>query len=75
MQEMLLKNTVRAQVAGRRVRAHLEEVRQRAAEDGERGESPIQTVIIILAGVAGALLIGGVLAAVYAKYGGKLGGA
>ncbi|MFF0746645.1 hypothetical protein ACFYVL_40280 [Streptomyces sp. NPDC004111] len=75
MKEMLLKSTVRAQAAGRRVRAHLEEVRQRAAEDGERGESPIQTVIIILAGVAGALIIAGALAALYAKYGGKLGGA
>jgi hypothetical protein len=74
MSNVLLKTTVRAQAAGRRVRAHLEEVRQRATEDGERGESPIQTVIIIIAGVTGALIIAGGLAVLYAKYNGKLAG-
>ena len=74
MSTVLLKTTVRAQAAAQRVRAHLETVRQRAAEDGERGESPIQTVIIIIAGVTGALLIAGALAVLYGKYSGKLAG-
>ncbi|MEU8893706.1 hypothetical protein [Streptomyces sp. NPDC048442] len=73
MRRILLKTTVRAQAATLQFRTHLEEVHQRATEDGDRGEAPIPTVIIVLASIAGALLIGGVLAAVYAKWGGKLG--
>jgi hypothetical protein len=70
----MLKTAVRAQAAAHRVRTHLDTVQQQAREDGERGDSPISTVIITIAVVTGALLIAGGLAALYAKYNGQLGG-
>ncbi|GHA48020.1 hypothetical protein GCM10010329_83060 [Streptomyces spiroverticillatus] len=74
MSPFLIKTAVRAQSLEHRVRARLNTVREHGALGGDRGESPIQTVIIVLAGLAGALLIAGGLAALYAKYGGQMAG-
>ncbi|MGW9452457.1 hypothetical protein [Streptomyces sp. NPDC055632] len=55
------------------IRSRLEEVHQEAKTQGDRGDSPISTVVIIVAAVTGALLIAGGLAAAYARANGKLG--
>ncbi|MDF3141066.1 MULTISPECIES: hypothetical protein [unclassified Streptomyces] len=73
MKNTLLKaqTTVALQAAALRTRltdAH-EEIKTR----GDRGDSPVSTVIIIVAAIVGALLIAGGLAALYAKANGKLG--
>ncbi|MFF1511911.1 hypothetical protein [Streptomyces sp. NPDC058326] len=56
------------------IRSRLEEVHQEAKERGDRGESSISTVVIIIAVVAGALVIAGGLAAAYGRANGKLSG-
>ncbi|MFB7512889.1 hypothetical protein [Streptomyces sp. NPDC056144] len=53
-------------------RARLETLRQEAKSD--RGEGPISTVVIIVAAVAGAVLIAGGLALAYSRANGKLSG-
>ncbi|MCX5231491.1 hypothetical protein ACIO8G_35260 [Streptomyces sp. NPDC087219] len=56
------------------IRTRLEEVQQEAKDRGDRGDSPISTVVIIVAAVAGALIIAGGLAAAYGRANGKLSG-
>ncbi|MEV6400956.1 hypothetical protein AB0M39_40315 [Streptomyces sp. NPDC051907] len=67
-----LKAAVHAERLARSVRARLAAVRAEAAENKDRGDGPIPTVIIVLATIAGAALIAGGMAALYAKYSGKL---
>ncbi|MFJ2745422.1 hypothetical protein ACIO3O_37835 [Streptomyces sp. NPDC087440] len=74
MSPLLLKTAVRAQTLKHAMDTRLEKLRERGALSDDRGESPIQTVIIVLAGLTGALLIGGGLAALYAKYNGQMAG-
>lgn len=69
---------LRAQVAATTrfwaIRSHLEEVHQQATKQGDRGDSPISNVVILIAAVTGAILIAGGLAAAYGRANGKLSG-
>ncbi|WP_260605459.1 hypothetical protein [Streptomyces sp. WAC01280] len=56
------------------IRSRLEEVHQEAKTRGDRGDSPISTVVIIVAAVAGAVIIAGGLALAYSRANGKLSG-
>ncbi|MFJ5877408.1 hypothetical protein [Streptomyces sp. S1] len=56
------------------IRSHLEEVHQQATKQGDRGDSPISNVVILIAAVTGAILIAGGLAAAYGRANGKLSG-
>jgi ABC-type hemin transport system substrate-binding protein len=69
-----LRTTVKAQTLAQAARTRLQAVRDEVAERGDRGDGPIPTVIIILATIAGALLIAGALATLYGKYSAKIGG-
>jgi ABC-type hemin transport system substrate-binding protein len=69
-----LRATVKAQTLARAVRTRVQAVQDEVAERGDRGDGPIPTVIIIMATIAGALLIAGALATLYGKYSAKLGG-
>ncbi len=62
--------TVTAGVLHSRLRALQQEIR----DGDDRGDSPISTVVIIVAAVAGALLIAGGLATAYSRANGKLSG-
>lgn len=74
MKEATTKAAVLAVVHRRAVQRRLQAIRARAAEEGDRGDGPISTVIIIMASIAGALVIAGALAVLYGKYAGKLTG-
>jgi len=67
-----LKAAVALTVLATGLNSHLHEIRTQARAQGERGDGPISTVIIVLATIAGAALIAGTLAVVYGKYNGKL---
>ncbi|MET9955999.1 hypothetical protein ABZ135_31265 [Streptomyces sp. NPDC006339] len=56
------------------LRSRLESAVQQAKANGDRGDSPISTVVIIIAAVTGAILIAGGLAAAYGRANGKLNG-
>ncbi|MEV6786824.1 hypothetical protein [Streptomyces sp. NPDC051098] len=55
-------------------RERLDLIRQEADQASDRGDGPISTVIIIMASIAGALVIAGALAVLYGKYATKLTG-
>lgn len=57
-----------------RLTKRLAKAQDEISERGDRSDGPIPTVIIILATVAGALLIAGTLAVLYSKADGKLSG-
>ncbi|MGW3521566.1 hypothetical protein ACWEP8_33240 [Streptomyces hydrogenans] len=56
------------------LRSRLETLQQEIKDGDDRGDSPISTVVIVVAAVTGALLIAGGLAAAYARANGKLSG-
>ncbi|MEU6621965.1 hypothetical protein ABZ926_14490 [Streptomyces litmocidini] len=64
--------TVTAAALRSRVETLWQDVKNGDTDD--RGDSPISTVVIIVAAVAGALLIAGGLAAAYGRANGKLSG-
>ncbi|MEJ8640169.1 hypothetical protein [Streptomyces sp. MS2.AVA.5] len=68
------KAAVTATVLAHAVRERLDAIRQEADQGSDRGDGPISTVIIIMASIAGALVIAGALAVLYGKYATKLTG-
>ncbi|MFD0367655.1 hypothetical protein [Streptomyces sp. NPDC127114] len=74
MKSPLLYAQAALTVTAAALRARLESAAQQVKDDGDRGDSPISTVVIIVAAVAGALLIAGGLAAAYGRANGKLNG-
>ncbi|MGW6557622.1 hypothetical protein [Streptomyces hydrogenans] len=56
------------------LRTRLETLQKEIKDGDDRGDSPISTVVIVVAAVTGALLIAGGLAAAYARANGKLSG-
>ncbi|GAA3044279.1 hypothetical protein GCM10017562_01500 [Streptomyces roseofulvus] len=74
MKSPLLYAQAALTTAAAAVRWRLEHLAKEVKEGDDRGDSPISTVVIIVAAVAGALLIAGGLAAAYARANGKLSG-
>ncbi|WP_406451532.1 hypothetical protein OG782_16180 [Streptomyces sp. NBC_00876] len=70
----LNKLTTRATASLAMVLAVLADRVERGAQDPDRGDISITTVIIWVAAVAGALLIAGTIAAVVSRYNGQLAG-
>ncbi|MFE6782088.1 hypothetical protein ACFVFF_07490 [Streptomyces sp. NPDC057680] len=71
---LLLRAQAAATACAWALRSRLEEARAEARDRGDRGDSPISTVVIIIAAVTGALLIAGGLAAAYGRANGRLDG-
>ncbi|MFJ2060337.1 hypothetical protein ACIOMM_30970 [Streptomyces sp. NPDC087908] len=71
---LLLRTQAAAATCVWALRTRLEEAHAEARDRGDRGDSPISTVVIIIAAVAGALLIAGGLAAAYGRANGRLDG-
>jgi hypothetical protein len=68
----LLKAQTTVAVQAAALRTRLTDAHEEIKARGDRGDSPVSTVIIVAA-IVGALLIAGGLAALYAKANGKLG--
>ncbi|MEU7031473.1 hypothetical protein AB0A60_32855 [Streptomyces sp. NPDC046275] len=74
MKSPLLYAQAALTVTAAALRSRLESAVQQAKNDNDRGDSPISTVVIIIAAVTGAILIAGGLAAAYGRANGRLGG-
>ncbi|MEV0449787.1 hypothetical protein [Streptomyces sp. NPDC050600] len=74
MKSPLLYAQAALTVTAAALRDRLDRAAKQATDQGDRGDSPISTVVIVVAAVAGALLIAGGLAAAYARANGKLNG-
>ncbi|MGW2748431.1 hypothetical protein [Streptomyces sp. NPDC001450] len=73
MDKPLLKAQIAVARQASALRTRLDQAQEEIKARGDRGDSPVSTVIIIVAMIVGALLIAGGLAALYAKANGKLG--
>lgn len=74
MKSPLLYAQAALTTAATALRDRLDRAVKQATDQGDRGDSPISTVVIIVAAVAGALLIAGGLAAAYGRANGRLDG-
>ncbi|MFC9595858.1 hypothetical protein ACFTUC_39435 [Streptomyces sp. NPDC056944] len=74
MKSPLLHAQAALTVSAGALRSRLHTLQREIKEGDDRGDSPISTVVIIVAAVAGALLIAGGLAAAYGRANGKLSG-